>query len=110
MIGRKKYSKADTVKIVLYILMTILIIIALAPTLWMVSTSLKTEPELFILPPPLLPKSLYLENYPQAFQRIPYLRMLWNSIFVATVVTIGRVLTSTFAGFTSRCTTPFVCA
>jgi multiple sugar transport system permease protein len=69
------------------------------PLFWMVSTSFKTEPELFILPPPLLPKHLYLGNYPLAFERIPYLRMLANSILVAVAVTAGRVLTSTFAGF-----------
>ncbi len=69
------------------------------PLFWMVSTSFKTEPELFILPPPLLPQRLYLGNYPRAFERIPYLRMLWNSTFVAVVVTFGRVITSTCAGF-----------
>jgi multiple sugar transport system permease protein len=69
------------------------------PLFWMLSTSFKTEPELAILPPPLLPLHWTWANYPVAFARIPYLRMLANSVIVAVVVTIGRVLTSTFAGF-----------
>jgi ABC-type glycerol-3-phosphate transport system permease component len=69
------------------------------PLFWMVSTSLRTEPELYLLPPPLLPIHWTWDNYVQAFQRIPYWRMLWNSTFVAVIVTFGRVITSTFAGY-----------
>lgn len=69
------------------------------PLFWMVSTSFKTEPELAILPPPLLPLHWTWANYPVAFARIPYMRMLANSVVVAVAVTFGRVLTSTFAGF-----------
>lgn len=69
------------------------------PLFWMVSTSFKTEPELSILPPPLLPIHWTLASYPAAFARIPYLQMLANSVLVAVVATFGTVLTSTFAGF-----------
>jgi len=69
------------------------------PLFWMLSTSLRTEPELFILPPPVLPIHWTLDNYRVAFERIPYWGMLWNSAFVALIVTGGRVLTSTFAGY-----------
>jgi multiple sugar transport system permease protein len=60
---------------------------------------LRTEPELYLLPPPLLPITWTLDNYRIAFERIPYWGMLKNSVLVAVVVTFGRVLTSTFAGF-----------
>ena len=69
------------------------------PLFWMISTSFKSEPELYILPPPLLPIEWNWTNYGQAFERIPYWRMLANSLVVAVVVTYGRVITSTFAGF-----------
>src|SRR5215467_15954797 len=60
------------------------------PLFWMLSTSLRTEPELFILPPPVLPIHWTLDNYRVAFERIPYWGMLWNSAFVALIVTGGR--------------------
>lgn len=69
------------------------------PLFWMVSTSFKTDPELSILPPPLLPIHWTVASYPAAFARIPYLRMLANSTLVAVAATFGTVLTSTFAGF-----------
>jgi multiple sugar transport system permease protein len=69
------------------------------PLLWMASTSFKTEQELYILPPPIFPKGLSWENYVEGFLHLPYFQMLFNSIFVAVVVTLGRVVTSTFAGF-----------
>lgn len=71
----------------------------LFPLFWMVSTSFKSEPELYQFPPPLLPARLNWSNYLEAFGYIPYWRMLGNSAMIASVVTIGRVLTSTFAGF-----------
>ncbi len=69
------------------------------PLFWMISTSFKTVPELAILPPPLLPLHWTWDNYPAAFARIPYFRMLANSGIVTVVATAGTVLTSTFAGF-----------
>jgi multiple sugar transport system permease protein len=69
------------------------------PLFWMISTALRTEPELYILPPPLLPITWTLDNFPQAFARVAYWTMLQNSLMVAVVVTFGRVITSTFAGF-----------
>ncbi len=69
------------------------------PLLWMLTTSFKTEPELYILPPPLLPARITFDAYVEAFRNIPYARMLYNSVVIAVCVTFGRVVTSTFAGF-----------
>jgi len=96
-LGKKR--RKVVVDILTYVILIAVGITMVFPMFWMISTSLKTEPELYILPPPLWPKQVILDNYPQTFQRIPYFRMLWNSIFVAVVVTFGRVITSTFAGY-----------
>lgn len=96
-LGRKRRKLlADAL---IYLVLIAVGITMVFPMFWMISTSLKTEPELFVLPPPLWPKRVILENYPLMLQRIPFFRMLWNSILVALVVTFGRVLTSTFAGY-----------
>lgn len=71
----------------------------LFPLFWMVVTSLKSEPELYQIPPALVPARLNWGNYLDAFGYIPYWRMLANSSMIAALVTAGRVLTSTFAGF-----------
>src|SRR5713101_572622 len=61
------------------------------PLFWMLSTSLRTEPELYLLPPPILPIHWTLDNYRVAFERIPYWGMLWNSLFVAVIVAFARL-------------------
>lgn len=96
-IGKKR--RKLIVDLLIYVILIAVGITMVFPMFWMISTSLKTEPELYILPPPLWPKEAVFDNYPQMFERVPFLSMLWNSIFVAVVVTFGRVLTSTFAGF-----------
>jgi multiple sugar transport system permease protein len=96
-LGKKR--RKLVVDILIYAILILVGITMVFPMFWMISTSFKTEPELFILPPPLLPQHLYLDNYPLAFTRINYLRMIWNSTLVAVLVTAGRVVTSTFAGF-----------
>ena len=95
--GKKR--RKLVVDILTYLILCLVGITMVFPLFWMVSTSFKSDSELFILPPPLLPLHPTLANYPQAFERIPYFRMLWNSIVVAVVVTVGRVFTSTFGGF-----------
>ena len=69
------------------------------PLFWMISTSFKAESELYIFPPPLLPINWTWDNYPIAFRNVNYGRLLFNSVTVAIIVTCGRVITSTFAGF-----------
>lgn len=69
------------------------------PLFWMVSTSLKTEPEIYLIPPSLFPRTPIWSNYVSAFSVIPYGRMLLNSTVVALTVMVSRVFTSTLAGF-----------
>jgi multiple sugar transport system permease protein len=92
-------SRRRLVDLLIYALLIAVGLSMAFPLFWMVSTSLRTEPELYILPPPLLPIHWTLDNYPDAFARIAYWVMLKNSLFVAVIVTFGRVITSTFAGF-----------
>lgn len=69
------------------------------PMFWMFITSLKTEAELYLIPPTLFPAKPIWDNYAAAFSFIPYWRMMFNSAFVAIVVMVARVVTSTLAGF-----------
>jgi multiple sugar transport system permease protein len=95
--GKKR--RKQVVDILTLVLLCVVGITMVFPLFWMVSTSFKSDNELFILPPPLLPVSPTMANYPLAFSRIPYFQMLWNSILVAVLVTVGRVITSTFGGY-----------
>lgn len=69
------------------------------PFLWMVLTSLQTLRE--VGQPNWLPEIWQWANYPKVFHTpgIQFARWYWNSIFVATWVTLLQVLTSSMAAF-----------
>lgn len=81
----------------LHVVLTILAVAMFLPFLWMVLTSLKPETEVGL--PTWLPTHLSWHNYSDVFGVIPFGRYYWNSIFVASWVTLLQVFTSSLAAF-----------
>jgi multiple sugar transport system permease protein len=74
----------------------------LLPYVWMVATSFKSYAELTVYPPRLLPEAFHWENYLQAWHYsdvVPFGRFFVNSLFVASCVTVGQLVTCTMAGY-----------
>lgn len=69
------------------------------PFLWMVSTSLKDQPQTFAFPPTLLPAPFVWENYATVFQIMPFARYLFNSLLISIVATGGTLLSCAMGGF-----------
>jgi multiple sugar transport system permease protein len=82
-----------------YLLVVLIVLIFSAPFLWLIITSLKTPGNLFKRPPDLLPIPLYPDNYSLVFQGRNFGTNIWNSVFAATLTTIGCLLIGTFAGY-----------
>jgi multiple sugar transport system permease protein len=91
---RKNLNKAT-----LYIILSLGAIITLAPFLWMVLGSIKTNTEIIQVPPTFLPKSPTVENYINVVTTVPFGRYMLNSVFISGVVTIAVLFTSTLAGY-----------
>ncbi|WP_067688589.1 carbohydrate ABC transporter permease [Nocardia jejuensis] len=70
---------------------------ALAPILWAVSASLKSDGE--ITDPTPLPAHPRWSNYSEVFELIPLGRMLLNTVLYATCVTAGQVFFCSLAGY-----------
>lgn len=70
---------------------------ALFPILWALSGSLKRQAE--ISRPMLLPAHPQWSNYAEVFARMPFWRMLCNTILYAGCVTAGQVLFCSLAGY-----------
>lgn len=85
--------------IVLYALMLGFAFVALFPFLWMISSSLKTETEMFRFPIQWIPDVFHFENYKNAWEMVNFPRAMGNSLLVAGTITIGQVLTSATAGY-----------
>ncbi len=74
-------------------------LLMLAPFLWMLLTSVKTQQEAFAYPPTLLPDRLHWENYTQLFTLVPFGRYFLNTVFVTVVVVVGQLLISSMAAY-----------
>jgi len=74
--------------------------IMLGPFVWMISTSLKPPTEIFSTSLTLLPHQWYaIENYRDAFTRVPLLRYLFNGIFVTFAIVAAMFVTASCAGY-----------
>lgn len=71
----------------------------LFPFLWMVSTSLKPETEVFLWPPKLLPWPPRWENYREAWGIASFGRYFFNTALVAVTVTGFSLLLNSLAAY-----------
>jgi multiple sugar transport system permease protein len=94
-----------------YLLLVIGSIVMIGPFLWMVTTSLSREGEVFtekahwILS--FIPTAFVWQNYIEAWHAVPFALFFINSVFTAAATTLGQVTTSALAGYAfSRLTFP----
>jgi len=83
----------------LQIVMTLCVISFLAPTFWMISSSLKANTEVFAHPIVWVPAQPQWDNYLEIFRRLPFGRFAWNTLFVVGVAVIGTVLSSAIVAY-----------
>ena len=87
------------IRAVIFILLVLLAVFTLIPFVWMISSSLKLDREVFAYPMKWIPETFHWENYVLIWQRVPLLTYFKNTAFIAIVVTILQTLTSSFAAY-----------
>src|SRR4029077_16612656 len=73
--------------------------VMLVPLAWMLSTSLKEEGEVFIIPIRWIPSQIQWKNFPEAIVFIPYWRFFINSVEVTFFAVVGSVVTASLVAF-----------
>ena len=86
-------------RVIIWILLIALAAFTLIPFVWMISSSLKLDREVFAFPMRWIPETFHWENYSLIWQRVPLLTYFKNTAFIAIVVTILQTLTSSFAAY-----------
>lgn len=79
--------------ILTYVLLVIGALVVLVPLFWMISTSLKTEGELFLFPQPLLPAIPQWNNYADVWVIQPFTRFFLNTGFITLLAMAGEIIT-----------------
>ena len=86
--------------VVTHLLLILGSIVMLFPFLWMILSSFKTVGEQMSIPMKILPGSFgYLENYKQALEAVPFLRLYLNTILMILGRVICAVIFSSMAGY-----------
>ncbi|HNW25204.1 MAG TPA: carbohydrate ABC transporter permease [Candidatus Gastranaerophilaceae bacterium] len=82
-----------------YFILIIISLSMLLPFFAMLSLSFMPGSEIFSYPPKLFSKNITVQNYFSVFTSIPVTRYFLNSLFVATITTIGQVFFAALAGY-----------
>jgi multiple sugar transport system permease protein len=86
-------------RVIVHLLLYGLALTMLFPFLWMLSTSLKPEDEVFAWPPRLLPWPPHWQNYREAWAIAPFGRYFLNTALVALTVTGASLFLNSLAAY-----------
>lgn len=74
-------------------------ILMVAPFLWIFQASFSASAAAYRLPPRWWPENPDLQNFALVFQQVPFHRFFINSLFVATSITVGQLITCSTAAY-----------
>lgn len=80
-------------------ILAIMALVIVFPFIWMMLTSFKPEAQIAQYPPKLFPDTWTLENYENVWSRIPFARLLLNSVIFAGGVTLVSLLLDSMAAY-----------
>ena len=104
----KRRQKFDVASAALYALTVVLVVWAVGPFLWTLTSSLKTLGEIYRVPPTIVPLEPTLGNFAVIFERLPFIRFFLNSVLVTVVTIVVTVALSVLTAYAfSRFRFPF---
>ncbi len=87
----KYLIKKRAVKIILHLILILISVTMLIPFLWMVVSSLKTNNEMFAIPPKWLPEHWAFENYVYMFSAAPWMKYFFNTVWITAMTILGQI-------------------
>jgi ABC-type glycerol-3-phosphate transport system permease component len=88
------------VEILKYVVLFVLSVSFLLPLYWMAASALKTDPQVFVVPPVWIPNPARWINYWEAWNVAPFSLYLLNTVFrYALPVTVGSVVSNAFVAY-----------
>ncbi len=86
-------------RVLLYATVIVLGFMFALPFLWMISTSLKDDPQTFRVPPIWIPNPMRFANYPEALTQQPFGTFFINTLWYAIPSTIATVISSAIVAY-----------
>jgi len=85
--------------LLIHILLIPAAFVFLLPFLWMLSTSLKPDAQLYAYPPIWIPNPLQWANYPKSVSYVPFFVYLKNTLIISPISMVGVVISSALAAY-----------
>lgn len=92
-------TKKQTDMIISEMILIVVSFIFVLPLILAFTMSLQPPQAVFSFPPKILPVGIHLQNYLDAFKTVPFDRLFFNSAVVAIMITLGKLITGTLAGY-----------
>lgn len=92
-------ARSRIAALIFYILLVLGGIVCVFPFLWMLSTSLKTAPQVFVYPIKWIPEPIVWRNYIDAWQAANFSRFYFNSAYISALSIIGAVISCSLAAY-----------
>ena len=91
-------------RILLFLFLALFSLFMVLPMIYMISNSFKPQNELLVFPPRLFPTEPTLRNFRDMFtvmssSNVPFIRYIFNSLFVTAVGSAGHILLSSMCAF-----------
>ncbi len=84
-------------KTLIYVLLIATTLVILFPLLVILSSSFKTEGEIFSYPVSIIPRNIVTKNFAALAENFP--TYIWNSVKVTAIITVIQVITATTGGY-----------
>ena len=82
-----------------YVILSFVALTLALPLIWLVSTSLKTGGQTFLMPPKWIPDPFVWSNYSEAFRAVAFHEYIWNTTRIVFFATAGTLVTASLAAY-----------
>jgi multiple sugar transport system permease protein len=104
--AQRRHIQALVSRIVIYGLLLLGAVVILVPFLWVISTSLKTEKQLFAWPPQWIPDPVAFENYWKAWDQLSsiapgltFWRIIGNTLFITVLAMFAEMFSAAIVAY-----------
>lgn len=97
---RRKPAQSNRIALI-YLLLAMSAVVFLLPLFWMITTSLKTQAEVYVFPPTFFPQTFRWQNFPEGwtYESMQWTRWLLNTLAITTAVMVGTLLSASLCGY-----------
>lgn len=97
---RRKPAQSNRIALI-YLLLAMSAVVYLLPLFWMITTSLKTQTEVYVFPPTFFPQTFRWQNFPEGwtYESMQWTRWLLNTLAITTAVMVGTLLSASLCGY-----------